>query len=73
MKWEVVCRALTDESGVLNVFVWDSFKVNSNCSKPILISGARRDPCMLTHILLYSLMSLLRSVTAHLIKHEYLA
>ena len=52
MDWEVsvwlVCRALTDESGLLNVFVWDSFKSNSNCSKPFLISGARRDPCTLT-------------------------
>ena len=32
MDWEVsvwlVCRALTDESGSLNVFVWDSFKGN---------------------------------------------
>ena len=34
MDWEVsvwlVCRALTDESGSLNVFVWDSFKGYSN-------------------------------------------
>ena len=28
---------VTDESGFLNVFVWNSFKGNSNCSKPFLI------------------------------------
>ena len=67
MDWEVsvwlVCRALTDESGSLNVFVWDSFKGISKCSKPFLISGARRDPCSLTSFYIYSLMSLLRSIT----------
>ena len=66
MNWEVsvwlVCRALTDESGSLNVFVWDSFKDNSNYSKPFLISGARRDPCSLTSFYIYSFMSLLRSI-----------
>ena len=54
----LVCRALTDESGSLNVFVWDSFKGNSNCSKPFLISGARRDPCSLTSFYIYSFMRL---------------
>ena len=44
----LVCRALTDENGSLNVFIWDSFKGNSNCSKPFLTSGARRDPCSIT-------------------------
>ena len=56
MDWEVsvwlVCRALTDESGSLNVFVWDSFQGNSNCSKPFIILGARRDPCTLLHIII---------------------
>ena len=31
----------------LNVFVWNSFKGNSNCSRPFIISGAKRDPCSL--------------------------
>ena len=59
MEWEVsvwlVCRTLigliTDESKFLKEFVCDSFKGNSNCSKPFLISGAKRDPCSLTSFL----------------------
>ena len=63
MDWEVsvwlVCRALTDESGSLNVFV---FGIHLKAIQIIHVSGARRDPCSLTSFYIY-FMSLLRSIT----------